>query len=170
MNMDKKFIKIINSTKNNIYENNQKILLIFIFIIISLQITLSKKLEQRKLILYSEISIIITGTGTQQILSSCYYYSFYQIVVNENTIDTNERTVNDLTEETNNIKIRWSSDNLDTCECMFQEMINIINVDFTYFDVSQVTKMTNMFHGCTNLKSINFGNINTSTSYGSNVL
>ena len=45
---------------------------------------------------------------------------------------------------------------------MFTDLNNIIEIDLSQFDFSRVTTMENMFKGCTSLKNIIFGNINTS--------
>ena len=46
---------------------------------------------------------------------------------------------------------------------MFKELSNIIYVDLSNFDTSQVTNMHSMFESCVNLEEIVFGNINTSS-------
>ena len=45
---------------------------------------------------------------------------------------------------------------------MFKDLNNIIEIDLSQFDFSHITTMKNMFNGCTSLKNIIFGNINTS--------
>ena len=52
---------------------------------------------------------------------------------------------------------------MSTCELMFKGIKNIIEVDLSNFDTSEVTSMKQMFYDCTNLKKINFGNISTSS-------
>ena len=44
---------------------------------------------------------------------------------------------------------------------MFQGLYNIINIDLSKFDSSEVTDMSNMFKGCSYLASINLNNLNT---------
>ena len=46
---------------------------------------------------------------------------------------------------------------------MFNSLNNIIEIDLSNFDVSQVTTMYFMLNGCSNLEKINFGKINTSS-------
>ena len=45
---------------------------------------------------------------------------------------------------------------------MFYGLGNIIEIDLSSFDFSQVTSMKSMFQECTGLTSIKFGNIDTS--------
>ena len=39
----------------------------------------------------------------------------------------------------------------------------IIEIDLSNLDTSKVINMESMFYGCSNLKKINFGNINTTS-------
>ena len=47
------------------------------------------------------------------------------------------------------------NENITTMEKFFQECSNIISLDFTNFDTSNITNMYRMFHGCKKLKEIN---------------
>ena len=46
---------------------------------------------------------------------------------------------------------------------MFERLTNIIEIDLSNFDASNVRTMQYMFYGCSNLEKIEFGNINTSS-------
>ena len=46
---------------------------------------------------------------------------------------------------------------------MFSYLENIIEIDLSFFDASEITSMQGMFLDCKNLEKINFGNINTSS-------
>ena len=41
---------------------------------------------------------------------------------------------------------------INTCENMFKELINIIEIDLSNWDASKVTKTAFMFHDCINSK------------------
>ena len=44
------------------------------------------------------------------------------------------------------------NDNITNCKGLFNECSNIISLDFTNFDTSNVTKMNHMFNQCHKLK------------------
>ena len=60
--------------------------------------------------------------------------------------------------EINNIKLIFDN-NIESCGNMFYGSYNIIEIDFSNFDFSQVRNVTFMFRNCSNLEKINFGNI-----------
>ena len=49
-------------------------------------------------------------------------------------------------------------DNIKSCENMFNDLYNIIEIDLSDFDFSEVTNLSSMFKNCYNLKKIDFGN------------
>ena len=50
---------------------------------------------------------------------------------------------------------------LKDCSNMFKECDNIVDIDLSYFDTSEVTNMSNMFCYCNNLKNIDLSALNT---------
>ena len=65
--------------------------------------------------------------------------------------------------ETNEVILEWNT-NLKTCEYMFSYLNNILEIDFSNFDSSEVTNMDYMFYECVDLQNINFTNFNTSST------
>ena len=65
-----------------------------------------------------------------------------------------------LEDNINNITIIFDDD-INSCENMFKDLLNIKEVDLSNFDASKVTSMLSMFNGCNYLEKITFGNINT---------
>ena len=61
----------------------------------------------------------------------------------------------------NNVELIFDDD-LDDCECMFYECINITEINLSNFDTSNVKDMNHMFYQCTSLTSIDLSNFNTS--------
>ena len=127
--------------------------------------------EKKLLNCISEINITIKGTGTQQILSSCpgcgHSSTDFNSLPNETLVNgisqsNIEKYVYNLEKETNIITMRWNYQ-LTDCTGMFYNLKNIISIDLSNFDSSQVTNFECMFHSCTSLKSINLNNINTSS-------
>ena len=78
-----------------------------------------------------------------------------------NNIKQNSNSLNniELKDMMNDIIVRWES--RPPCSKMFKNCENIVKIDLSNFDTSEIEDMEGMFHGCTKLRSINFGNINT---------
>ena len=171
----------------NIYKYNFSIIVLLI-ISIYIPIVLSKNKIIRKLDFSSEITLTITGTGIQKLLSDYYNSTLPEyIIINGNIISNRIKEIEiNLEQEKTNVTLRWTSD-LTTCKEMFRGLNNIIHVDLTGFiplnveDMSfmfaeckniqtieiedfnspQLKDMNNMFSGCESLKSIDFKNIDT---------
>ena len=164
--------KINIAKKYNFYFQKRKKEII-ILIILSLNIffpkfILNKKIENiRQLNLPWEISLKIKGTGQQNILSDqanngkSFVNAPSEILVNGN-IQTPTGYKVDLTEEINYITIKWYN-SFSNCNLMFFNLENILEIDLSNFDSSQVTCMLKMFQGCTSLTSINFNNFKTNS-------
>ena len=114
----------------------------------------------KKLYYSNEIKIKILGKGTQKILYCYFSDKPSEIYVNgiESFID-DECQVSDLQQEENIIIMNWNYKLSDSGE-LFSDLTNLIEVDFSNFDSSELTSMSWMFFGCTSLKSINFNNFN----------
>ena len=159
---------------NNFYFNfnirNQKEIIILIIISLHLFLPiLNKKITNlRQLNLQWEINLTIKGTGEQYILNeNNYERRKFSSIPSEILVNGVSQTyigykVYNLTEEINNITLKWNYafSNLDI---MFYSMSNIINIDFSKFDSSHVTCMYKMFQDCKSLVSINFNNFNTTS-------
>jgi len=149
------------------YFRYNNILLILLFYYISF----SSSLKNNKLIYESEITITISGYGTQQILTNNITISKEELVfgikpseilVNDKQIDNIDFYVYNLTEEENNITMKFNII-ITNCNVMFYGLSNITKIDLSKFDSSQVTNMAYMFYGCNNLISIDLSNFNTSS-------
>ena len=108
---------------------------------------------------YSEIHLIIQGKGTQNIfLGKDFQFVPSEVFVN-NIKYTCNKTFNFDTKLTN-IILKFHN-HIDSTEKMFEGLKNILEIDLSNFDVSQVTSMKGMFRGCSNLTSVIFSNSNT---------
>ena len=126
--------------------------------------------ESKKLNFYSEITITIQGSGTQQILSNysdfCSLRKVHfdtlpdQIYVNGNAQEVGIFVYN-LREETNEIKMVWNIP-LTDCGGMFYGLSNITEIDFSNFDGSKLLDIRCMFGDCYSLQSLDLRNFNTS--------
>ena len=180
---------IINNSKNIF---SHKILINLIFILTLIPKNKSEINKFNKINFSNEIKIIISGTGTQNILNPLYPTKPDVILVNGNLDDIDEENKinnNNLQSGENEIIMKWNN-KLTNCDSMFQDLSNIIEIDLTkfdssevismqnmfsscinvkkikinfYFDTSKVTNMASMFYGCTSLESLDLSNFNTSS-------
>ena len=162
-----------NNLPKNIYLYKANILLLtFYLIIFFIPIFLSKKSILRNLILESQITITIQGTGDQNILSTEAIsldgvdYTFNslpkEILINGEYSGFTGKTVTGLTNEENNITIIFD-DSITDFTAIFSRLTNITKIDLSKCDTSKITDMRGMFYGCTSLTSLDLNNINTSS-------
>ena len=156
----------------NIKIKNFCLLLINIFyLLIIASVNISKEIQYKKLISFGEIKITIKGLGEQPILSNGFFVkdnincSFNEtpseIIVNGVPQTILGKFVYNLTEEINNITIKYNY-TITNCNLMFYNLSNIIRIDFSNFDTSQITNMQRMFAECSSLESIDLTNFETS--------
>ena len=140
-----------------------KELIIFMIIINSfIPIFTSKSHGMREYSLLNEITIKIIGIDTQNILNENYKYPPDKIYIQDNsyTIDEKNRIIG-LVNNENNITMKWNN-KLTYCIRMFSGLSNMVGIDLTDFDLSQITVMNFMFENCYNLQYIKFNNNNQS--------
>ena len=163
------------SKNNEVMKKNKRIisqasrknyfLLIRFFLIYNLFLQIaSKRIEiytKKKLSNLSslnEIFIKIIGSGTQNILNSDFKFKPDRVYVQGNSttyfIDDYNR-ITGLQNKENTIIMKWD-DNLQNCSYMFSGLNNIIEVDISKFDISEVRITNYMFSDCINLKNIIF--------------
>ena len=152
---------IIIRRKNNI---NIKYLLLFsIFISIIIQPITCKNIKgtnKRKLELgIYEISLKIKGIGEQEIIYAGFNTMPNKIYCNGEEVDNLNVNGNKINIEENEsiITLKWDNQ-LNNCQNMFLDLINIIEIDLSNFDPSSVTTMREMFSGCKQLRKIIIGN------------
>ena len=109
----------------------------------------------------SEIKLSVKGNGNEiYFLNNNFYENISEVIINDTKIELTKTAYN-FENGLNNVTIRFHSE-INSCEKMFNESSNIIEIDLSNFDTSKVTNMDSMFFMLTNLEKINFGNINTS--------
>ena len=140
--------------------NKINLLLIYLMIIINLfmPILANSHYRIRQNSLLNEVTIKIIGTDTQNILYENYTYHPDEIYIQGDSyiIDEKNRIMN-LTNYENYITMKWNY-KLTDCLHMFYGLSNIIEIDLTNLDLSQVTVMNSMFKNCNNLEYIKFNN------------
>ena len=113
-----------------------------------------------ELIRNSEIKLRIQGGGEINLLNRSFFFDPSDVIVNGESKPLCRKTClfnNDI----NNATIKFD-DQINICENMFYGMENIIEIDLSNFDASNVISMHRMFSDCVDLQKITFGNINTS--------
>ena len=160
--MDNKNInKIIFIKRKAIYNQYYLFLIIIAYLLkISLvNLTIIKTLRNLNNYI-SEIYLVIKGKGNQQILYNKFYTEPSEVIVNGISKDISCRKKCELNKDINDVILIF--DNIiKSCYQMFYNLVNIIEIDLSNFDTSEVTNMNGMFSECKNLEKINFGSVNT---------
>ena len=131
----------------------------FILIIVLSHIYLFQIYKPRKLQISNEITIKINGRGNQNVLNSKYEFKPDEILLNgKNSNIDEENKILILEKEENIVRMKWNNKLID-CGGMFSNITNIIEIDLTKFDSSDVEIMDYMFNQCRNLKKIITNNI-----------
>ena len=110
---------------------------------------------------YSEIHLVIQGSGEQSLLNSGFNPEPSEVYINGVKKDSCKKSCN-LEKDKNNIILRFDNP-IESCEKIFEGLYNITEIDLSNFDASKVTTMREMFSLCQKLEKINFGNIDTSS-------
>ena len=107
----------------------------------------------------NSVKLKLNKLGSIRLLNSSYVPNPDVIrICNETKAEnTNTITIDNIEDE---IELVWT-DKLNDCNSMFRGMRDIIEIDFSQFDTSDVTDMQYMFTNCISLQDINLDNINT---------
>ena len=155
----------------NITKSKFKTISFLNFIIFFSFIHLSKEDNILRLNNIYEIKITVKGKGTQMILSD--YSAEYddrivnfsnipnEILINNVPQDYTGKYVYNLTNEYNNITMRWNNPLRDT-NCMFYNIKNITFFDFSNFDTTYITEMIYMFRENA-ITKLNLSSFNTAS-------
>ena len=105
------------------------------------------------------IYLTIIGNRKQKIINESYipdiiYLNGIEIISDDGYISIDNKKINNVT--------LVYSNSFKTLDYMFSSIRNILEIDLSNFDTSNITSMVSTFETCTNLKYINFNNINTS--------
>ena len=98
----------------------------------------------------NEISLTIEGSGQLNFINENFNLYPYEVFVN---YDKKENSIKsyDFEKSLNNVKIKFNN-KIGTCQSMFEGLSNIIEIDLSNFDASEVTSMASMFNSCISLK------------------
>ena len=142
--------------KFKVFNYKYCLLLLIIIFITQISETNTRQLESFS----SEIKIIFKGKGTQYLLNKDFFPNPSSVNLNGHSESSCSVTC-ELDKEENEVVLKFD-ESLSNCNGMFADMENIIKIDFSNFDFSQVKDMSWMFYGCYNLEEIIFGNADTS--------
>ena len=110
------------------------------------------------------INLKIKSTGNINILSRLYSGGNPDIITinNENYTMANKDTFNNFENNIINITLIWNN-SITSTSGMFSGCDDIIEMDLSHFDTSNVIDMRYMFRGCSSLTSLDLSNFNTSS-------
>ena len=118
----------------------------------------AKEIKNRKLTSeIFEIKIKVNGIGNQEII-----YNDFETMPDKIYSSNGDEIIGignsiNIEENESSIILKWNNF-LDDCSFMFYKLENIIEIDLSNFDPSNVSTMKQMFSGCSNLEKINIGN------------
>ena len=109
----------------------------------------------------NEIIIIINANISSEIIDYRYYNKISQVIVNGEESNIHEYK-NHLKIGENEINIVLK-EKLNNCEYMFNYLSNILKINLSNFDLSDVENMRYMFYHCDSLVSLDLSNHNASS-------
>ena len=161
-NIIPKYIITKVSRKNTKIYFKYKVKLNYNYILFTFIILLLLKAKIMKLYPISEIKLTIKGREHQNVLHSTFNVIPNEILINGNEINKDEIAwpyQYDMPNDENEIIIRYYGA-IQHAYYMFNNLINVIKVDLSNFDATEVTNSEGMFYNCSSLKTINFRNVN----------
>ena len=157
-----KTIKRNNKLKNiNKIKNDIRYLIIIIFFTQIILLSNNVDFIQSN---FSKITLKINGNGTKNVFTSDNRFDniYYPNIIYINGIEQNTIKYSyEFNQTDNNVELIWIN-NINYLRFMFYDCPDIIEIDLSKFNSSQVTNMAAMFYQCSNLISINFENFDTS--------
>ena len=153
-----------NILKNQINNYKNKIFILFRIIMIYLIIPFSYQnyIYNHRLLESEDLDIInliinVSETGEQEIINLDFNDKPNYIYVNGSNVNISDNYKISLEKNIYSITLKWNYA-IIILDNMFSGLINIIEIDFSNFNTSQVYSMKFIFKDCINLKKITFGN------------
>ena len=106
-----------------------------------------------------EISVKISGSGYQRIISSDYFSEYPDIYLNDEILCESCGEVYDLIEEENILILKFPNDFIYLSQ-IFKDSQNLIEANFTNFYLLEEKSLFQMFFGCKKVKYINISKFN----------
>ena len=108
----------------------------------------------RKLQTIQKIKLKVLLPGSQEIIYPDYINNL-QVYVNDELVSIDINNKIDISDSNNIITLQFGI-SLINCDKMFYGLTNIVEVDLTEFDTSEITSMKSFFENCENLQKITF--------------
>ena len=105
-----------------------------------------------------EITIKFSSGGEQEIIYNDFILMPDFVYINENSINIQNKNKITISSENDIVKFGWINNNLTNCSKMFYNLGNIIEVNLSKFEFSNIESIGEMFYNCSNLKKIIFPN------------
>ena len=161
-----KFVdKIKNRFKSLIKFTKFENIIIFIMFLNSIITIISNNNLNLNEYYFSNITLTIKGTGVRNIFCTDiieFPNSYYpQIIYINGELENVGKHSYNFSHENNSVELIWNN-NINNSYKMFYNCEDIIEIDLSNFDASEITNMNSMFSGCSSLTSINFNNFDTS--------
>ena len=140
-------------------------LLLINIIIILFHNSVSKNIKRSLINNAREIKIKFSSKGINKYLSDNYFNKKFKpssISHKKVTVCTEKLSNTCVINDDEKTIILKFDKSINTCEKMFKDLDNIIEVDLSDFDGSKVNNMAHTFNGCTGLEKITFGEMDTS--------
>ena len=126
----------------------------FELIIFLIKIVFSNLVIKKIYNYYSEIHLVIKGSGEQKLLNDYFNSIPSEVYVNGIKKELCKKECN-LEGQESNVTLRFENQ-LTSCSSMFNGLKDIIEIDLSDFDASQVKNMQAMLNDCSNLKKNKF--------------
>ena len=154
---------------NPINNANKKIIIIFDLIIFFLYMPISiENFILKKLVSIEQIIITVKGIGEKAILNFEYNYPPDEVIINGKSVEFSyiegyaENYKFQLDLEKNIISLNYNSCP-NTFKNMFANIADLIKVDLSKIDTTNVNDMARMFYGCSLLEEIYMKGLKTSS-------
>ena len=145
-------------------ERIYKYKLFLLMILISKITAINSKEILRKLISFgNEITIRIKGKGEHIFIYGDKINTIESICVNNKDIVKPDNNSIVLEDEDNLIKIKFNLSRINSLDKLFQNCVDIVEIDLSNFNSSLKNGMYHIFYNCISLTSINFNNFDTSS-------
>ena len=141
---------------------NKLLLYITLLLFVSVSFYFCQFSKRNLLFNFSKITLKTNGIGNIKILSNEFFenYKPCSVYINDSPQDINNEYFFNYSQSII-IIISWNVSIIST-KNMFLDCHNIIEIDLSNFDSSQIIDMEGMFYLCNNLISLNITNFNTS--------
>ena len=152
-----------NNRNRNIFKIKSNLILnriifsILIFDVIFIIFPIVKLEKIRQLNNAYEITMLVKGEGSKQILPNSNLPD--EIIINGKQENVESSKIYKFEKDENYVTVKWNSQ--PSLNKIFANDVNIEYIDLSNFDSSGIDDLSEMFSGCNSLKSVNFENFKT---------